>query len=397
KCCGDGLTAAALRRLERLGLDPGEVPSWEPVSETFIQVPDGRCEGFPMPADGSLHAVAAKRMDLDAALVSAAVRQGVTLLEGRAVKLAEPVWTGQAVELTLEGGERMQAPYVIAADGMWSAVVRTLGMREPGYLGDWHALRQYFTNVGPQARKGMWVWFDDELVPGYAWSFPLKGGMANVGFGVPRSAGKRTGELKKVWAEFLSRPPMRDVLGPDAEPAEPLRTWPIPARLRSTQLSGVAGRVLVVGDAARAVDCLTGEGIAQALESGELAAQAATTAGILAPDRAEFQYREAIRTGMAVDDKMASLVSRILATEKGRSGWIRVAGANGYMKRHFIRWLFEDYPRAALFTPGRWERGMLNRQGAFATGTDGGGTGSSRSTPSGRDRPLTRINLLPRR
>jgi flavin-dependent dehydrogenase len=31
KCCGDGLTTAALRLLEDLGLDPASVPSWEPV------------------------------------------------------------------------------------------------------------------------------------------------------------------------------------------------------------------------------------------------------------------------------------------------------------------------------------------------------------------------------
>ena len=33
KCCGDGLTAAALRHLEELGLDPSVVPSWQRVDD----------------------------------------------------------------------------------------------------------------------------------------------------------------------------------------------------------------------------------------------------------------------------------------------------------------------------------------------------------------------------
>ena len=46
----------------------------------------------------------------------------------------------------------------------------------PGYLGEWHAFRQYFTDVGPAAARDLWVWFEPDLLPGYAWSFPLPGG-----------------------------------------------------------------------------------------------------------------------------------------------------------------------------------------------------------------------------
>ena len=35
----------------------------------------------------------------------------------------------------------------------------------------------------------LWVWFEPDLLPGYAWSFPLPGGRANVGFGVRRDGG----------------------------------------------------------------------------------------------------------------------------------------------------------------------------------------------------------------
>ena len=39
KCCGDGLTTGALRRLEALGLDPGAVASWQPVTQAVIVSP----------------------------------------------------------------------------------------------------------------------------------------------------------------------------------------------------------------------------------------------------------------------------------------------------------------------------------------------------------------------
>jgi hypothetical protein len=44
---------------------------------------------------------------------------------------------------------------------------------------------------------------------------------------------------------------------------------------------------------------------------------------------------------------------------------IRFAGVSAYTRRHFGRWLFEDYPRAILVTPRRWHRHMLSGQGAY--------------------------------
>ena len=49
KCCGDGLTAGALRRLEQLGLRPGAVPSWRVVDDVWMRSPSGRTVRFPLP------------------------------------------------------------------------------------------------------------------------------------------------------------------------------------------------------------------------------------------------------------------------------------------------------------------------------------------------------------
>ena len=60
KCCGDGLTAGALRRLEALGLNPGDVPSWRWVDDVLIGGPKGHEARYPLPSDGHFAAVASR-------------------------------------------------------------------------------------------------------------------------------------------------------------------------------------------------------------------------------------------------------------------------------------------------------------------------------------------------
>src|SRR3954466_2987835 len=61
KCCGDGLTAEALRLLEKLGLDPGSVASWQPVDDVVVRSPSGRLSAFPLPRNQGLFAAVARR------------------------------------------------------------------------------------------------------------------------------------------------------------------------------------------------------------------------------------------------------------------------------------------------------------------------------------------------
>ena len=102
---------------------------------------------------------------------------------------------------------------------------------------------------GPAADR-LYVWFDDDLLPGYAWSFPLPGGRANVGFGVLRDGTRNGREMKDLWAGLLDRPHVRSALGPGVTPEGRHTAWPIPAGIDRATLTH--GPVLFVGDAARA-------------------------------------------------------------------------------------------------------------------------------------------------
>jgi flavin-dependent dehydrogenase len=211
----------------------------------------------------------------------------------------------------------------------------------------------------------MWVWFEPDLLPGYAWSFPLPDGRANVGFGLPRQAGRPTGEMAQVWAGLVDRPALRSVLGADATPEAPHRAWPIPARVTSTPLTAAGGRVLFAGDAARATDPMTGEGIAQALETATLAADAILARTAKDPAQVARRYRHDVARNLSPNHHLSLALSRALRHRKGARGAVRVVGATDWTRRNFARWLFEDYPRAALLSPWRWERGLLGKDGAF--------------------------------
>jgi menaquinone-9 beta-reductase len=109
---------------------------------------------------------------------------------------------------------------------------------------------------------------------------------------------------------------------------------------------------------------VTGEGIAQALVTGVLAAEAIATAGA-DPDAAGQHYRATVAHHLAPDVRFAATLGRILASPAGARGAVRAAGLTPWTRRHFARWLFEDYPRALVLTPSRWRRGVLTGPGAY--------------------------------
>ncbi|MDP1821026.1 MAG: geranylgeranyl reductase family protein [Acidimicrobiales bacterium] len=368
KICGDGLTTGALRHLEALGLDPARVPSWQPVEDVVVTSPSGRSATFPLPRGAGTYAAVARRAELDAALVDVARAAGVDVREGHTVTGADE--RADRVVLDVEGLGPVHARYAIAADGMWSPMRKHLGVATPGYLGEWHAFRQYFTDVGPRAAADLFVWFEPDLLPGYVWSFPLPHGRANVGFGIQRDSGKveRVQDMKRLWPEILARPHIRAVLGPDARPESPHRAWPIPARIDDVVLH--TARTMFVGDAAAATDALTGEGIGQALLTGVLAAEAIAAAGLVAP-QAMATYERSVLQSLEADHKMSLLLIRALRHRKGARAAVRVAGASAWTRRNFARWLFEDYPRALVATPRRWRRGMLSGPGAYRADVSG--------------------------
>lgn len=359
KCCGDGLTTLALRQLEDLGVRPDAVPQWFDVDGAWLRSPSGREVFVPLPTDGRFAAIA-PRLELDDALVRRAREVGVDVIEGRSfVDLDQDT---ARVVVSFDDGSRVEAPWLIAADGMWSPIRKRLGMTPESYLGEWHAFRQYARNVTGPATSRLYVWFDRDLLPGYAWSFPLPGNRVNIGFGILRDGKRRVQDMKKTWEDLLGRPHVVEALGPAVEFEDRHTAWPIPARVDQA-VTGV-GRTLVVGDAVMATDALTGEGIGQALLTGVEAAHAVVQGGTA--DEIRQDYRRRVDQHLLADHRMSVRLSRVLAHDKGARGAIAVLDhAGDWGRRNFARWMFEDEPRAIALTPRRWHRRLFRQPGTY--------------------------------
>ena len=359
KCCGDGLTTLALRELAALGLAPEQVPNWSNVTETWLRSPSGREVCLPMPG-GGVFAATTPRRELDAALLQMARDAGADVRDGHALIGVQP--NSDSIDVDVEGVGTIHARYVVAADGMWSPTRKLLGLADAGYLGEWHAFRQYARNVTGPAADRLYVWFEPDFLPGYAWSFPLPDGRANIGFGVMRDESLSGKAMKADWAGLLDRPHIRAALGPDAELEDRHTAWPIPAGIDRAVLA--TGRTLFVGDAARATDVMTGEGIGQAILTGRLAAEAVIAGGTGAAD-VRSHYERHVRHHLFADHRMSKVLNRGLAHPRLASGAIRLVGATDWTRRNFVRWMFEDEPRAVVFTPRRWHRRFFRQPAPY--------------------------------
>jgi flavin-dependent dehydrogenase len=265
------------------------------------------------------------------------------------------------VSVTIDGLGTLDVDYVVAADGMWSPVRKSLGLATQGYLGEWHAFRQYIGNVTGTATNTLHIWFDKDLLPGYAWSFPLPNNRANFGFGILRTKDHSVQFMNETWKDLLQRPHIVEALGEGFVPEDRHTAWPIPARIDSAVRS--SGRVLFVGDAVGACDTLTGEGIGQALETGIAAAEAIHVGNNPADVRSSYSH--ALDKTLLADHRMSVVLGFMMSSPLVARLALALVNTNNWTRSNFARWMFEDEPRAVIFTPRRWHRRFLQRPGAF--------------------------------
>jgi flavin-dependent dehydrogenase len=170
---------------------------------------------------------------------------------------------------TRDGRCAVHARVLLAGDGSTAPFSRRLGLvRERPNM---FAARTYVR--GDRLDLDAYhIFFLPNLLPSYAWIFPVAPGLFNAGIGMFTSTlQKNKANLKCVLSEFLSSHHARQVIG-TGHPIEPIRAHALRMPgLRPDQL--VAERTLAMGDAASMANPLSGEGIGPALDSGMLAAE----------------------------------------------------------------------------------------------------------------------------
>ena len=195
---------------------------------------------------------------------------------------------GGASELEVEAG------VVIAADGVEAQVARWAGLDLQLPLADTMVCAQYLL-AGIDTDPACTAYtIDHELAPGgYAWVFPKGEGTANVGLGVQADLLHEggPGALDYLIRFIEARPALAQ-----GHPVA-LVAGNVPVALPPERLA--AGGLLVVGDAARQVDPLTGGGIINAMLAGKLAAEVAAEALAGGDTSAAFlaRYRERWQAG----------------------------------------------------------------------------------------------------
>jgi len=281
KVCGEACTPRAVQSLARMGLLPALRREGQEVRRAHLVSPGGvelRTE-LPEAVFGG-EALAISRTVLDARLLAEAARCGAEVREG--VRVEGMDRTDTSIRLRIQGGDPVEADLVIGCDGVHSLVRRSLGVATPGPDRTAQAMRAIYEDVSlPDPGALMLVW-DRTVLPAYGWVFPMPGGRANVGIGLRADQLRARGEtLPAVFERFLRTPSVRDALRGSRVRGRALGC-PLPY---SSQWGPCRfDRVLLAGDAAGLVNPLTGEGIDLAMESGQLAGEAA----IAAAERGDF-------------------------------------------------------------------------------------------------------------
>ena len=278
KICGDALSGKVLNVMKRI---PGNVyddflqnvnkiPSWgiRFTAPNFhsIDVPfqADRLPGTPPPG------YVCKRNDFDNFLFeqlkahsNIRVFQGERILE---------VSTGTGGALVKTENHEFYGQVIAGADGVHSFVRKSLNGRSVDKRHFCVGIRAYFENVTAlHPENFIELIFLKELLPGYFWIFPSTGGHANIGFGMLQDQVIRRKEnLTNIFHDLITSHPLLAPRFINAKPAGKSGAHTLPLGTLDFNRSGE--RYVLLGDAAFLVDPFSGEGIGNAMASGEIAA-----------------------------------------------------------------------------------------------------------------------------
>jgi len=159
----------------------------------------------------------------------------------------------------------IKADVVVGADGVESRVGRWAGMKTTLKPSDLEICAQYtLTNVDVE-REYCDFYLGKKTAPGgYVWIFPKGNDVANVGIGILASL-STPGLPTKLLDKFISS-------HPELKKGEPVR-FLAGAVSVSEPYESVRDNLLLVGDAARQVDPITGGGLMASIEAGKIAGE----------------------------------------------------------------------------------------------------------------------------
>ena len=246
------------------------------------------------------------RDQFDHLLTKAAQGAGAELFSGS--PLVAMMRHSDSVELQTTAG-RFRARFVVAADGVGSAVARQCALPElrhviPALECEMTVDATRFEKFKHAAR------FDFGLTPhGYAWVFPKK---EHLSVGVLTTR-RGSCNLNDEYARYVQ------LLGLDAPIKEERHGFMIPTCPRARLFD--VPRVLLTGDAAGLADPVTAEGISAAIRSGQFAAEAILT-GRFDDAATRRGYRDRLQATLLPELRVARVLARVLYDFPAVRAWL---------------------------------------------------------------------------
>jgi flavin-dependent dehydrogenase len=264
KPCGEGLMPVGVGVLERLGI--ADAVSGAPFYGVRYYAGNLVAQGrFPTVAATPAVGRGQRRHHLDHVLfATAATTSGVTAYERTPVEA--PLWEHGRVIGLIVAGQQRRAPLVVAADGARSQLRRQLGL-DGSPPRRWRVgLRTHYRLAAGQTQP---PWVEVFLGSGYElYITPLPAGEILVA-GLAERASLVGGAEACLRRWIAEQPVLRERLRGAERCSAILGMSPLSSRARS----GVAPGIVLLGDAAGALDPITGGGMAQALLTAELLAR----------------------------------------------------------------------------------------------------------------------------
>ncbi len=245
-----------------------------PLAHTQLITPKGQRVRAPLhTSERGYKPCIATRLLFDALIQQHAIESGA---EFRPCKVEKPLLDKGAVigvKANCNGTlENIGARVVVGADGVNSVIERAL--RTQARHTDEHralALRAYIKGIELYPGEVEFYLYR-EILPGYAWIFPMGDDRANLGLGMRLDHYRKNSlKLKKMVDEFLAMPGIANRLKPGWE-ISGVAAWPLNFGSQNNLQYSFDG-ALLAGDAAGFINPLTGGGISRSLVSGRLAAQ----------------------------------------------------------------------------------------------------------------------------
>jgi menaquinone-9 beta-reductase len=259
KACGEGLMPGAVRGLERLGVSPN---GWPFTGIRYVAAGVAVDHAFRTgPGRG------VRRTVLHAALAARAAELGIETVPARVETVCQD---GAGVSV----GD-WRAHWLLACDGLHSAVRRATGLGLPAPGPPRYGLRRHF-RTAPWSDLVEVHWTPTAEI----YVTPVADTLVGVAV-----LGGRGADYDAVLAQA---PQVRERLSGVAAGSELRGAGPLRQRTRRR----VAGRVLLVGDAGGYVDALTGEGIRLGLAQARAAVEAVRAGR---PERYEPAWRRITR------------------------------------------------------------------------------------------------------